>query len=131
MSEIILVFCIYWCFSCLGWCNKWWREWKYFHLLGYRAAETIFIPWGWNTGRGVEIYFGFNCIKFLFYYKNLISLFKCMLCKFVSLFGTIFSAGIAVLFIKTLILKRLSVENKAKLSQLTRADFVTIVKLRH
>ena len=27
--------------------------------------------------------------------------------------------------------KRLSVENKAKLSQLTRADFVTIAKMTH
>ena len=33
--------------------------------------------------------------------------------------------------IDTLILKRLSVENKAKLSQLTRADFVTIAKVKH
>ena len=33
--------------------------------------------------------------------------------------------------IYTLILKRLSVENKAKLSQLTRADFATIAKLTH
>ena len=33
--------------------------------------------------------------------------------------------------IYTLIPKRLSVENKAKLSQLTRADFVTIAKLTH
>ena len=31
----------------------------------------------------------------------------------------------------TLISKRLSVENKAKLSQLTKADFVTISKLTH
>ena len=33
--------------------------------------------------------------------------------------------------INTLISKQLSVENKAKLSQLTRADFVTIAKLTH
>ena len=33
--------------------------------------------------------------------------------------------------IDTLISKRLSVENKAKLSQLTRADFVAIAKLIH
>ena len=33
--------------------------------------------------------------------------------------------------IETLISKRLSVENKAKLTQLTRADFVTIAKLTH
>ena len=33
--------------------------------------------------------------------------------------------------IDTLISKRLSVENKAKLSQLTWPDLVTIVKLRH
>ena len=33
--------------------------------------------------------------------------------------------------IDTLISKGLSVENKAKLSQLTRADFVTISKLTH
>ena len=33
--------------------------------------------------------------------------------------------------IDTLISKRLSVENKVKLSQLTRADFVTIAKLTH
>ena len=33
--------------------------------------------------------------------------------------------------VHTLILKRLSIENKAKLSQLTRADFVTIPKLTH
>ena len=31
----------------------------------------------------------------------------------------------------TLISKRLSVENKAKLSQLTRADFVTMVKVTY
>ena len=33
--------------------------------------------------------------------------------------------------IDTLISKRISVENKAKLSQPTRADFVTIAKLTH
>ena len=33
--------------------------------------------------------------------------------------------------IDTLISKRSSVENKAKLSQLTRADFVTIARLTH
>ena len=33
--------------------------------------------------------------------------------------------------VDTLISKRLSVENKSKLSQLTRADFVTILKLTH
>ena len=33
--------------------------------------------------------------------------------------------------IDTLISKRFSVENKAKLSQLTRVDFVTITKLTH
>ena len=33
--------------------------------------------------------------------------------------------------VDTLISKQLSVENKAKLSQPTRADFVTIAKLTH